>query len=157
MSQFDPHTFDKDPQLPASLRVAIRELHPAVPTPPELDDRILGTARLTYHARQRRSGWVRGIAAGLAAAAAIAIAVRVFSPAAHSPPAAGQRPQLAQVADINHDGRVDILDAYTLARHLARHDALDHAWDINGDGVVDQKDVDLIAHLAVQTIPEASQ
>jgi hypothetical protein len=156
MSQFDPQILD-DPQLPAALRGAIRELHPPVPVPLELDDRILGSARLTYRARQRRSGWVRGIAAGLAAAAAIAIAFRVFIPVAHSPPAAGQRPQLAQVADINHDGRVDILDAYTVARHIARHDALDRAWDINGDGVVDQKDVDLIAHLAVQTTPEASQ
>lgn len=157
MSQFDPNTFDRDPQLPAALGLALRDLHPAVPTPPELDARILGAARLAYRARQRRSGWVRGLAAGLAAAAAIAIAFRVFIPAAHWSPSAAPRPQLAQVADINHDGRVDILDAYTVARHIARHDALDRAWDINGDGVVDQKDVDLIAHLAVQTIPEASQ
>ena len=88
----------------------------------------------------------RWIGAAAAAAAVVALAVRV----AHSPgPTGSPRPQLARLADVNHDGRVDILDAYLVARRIADKQPLDPAWDINGDGVVDQKDVDLIANMAV--------
>ena len=149
--------FREDPRLPDALLTVLRQLHPPGPSvPPELDDQILRDARATYRARQRTWTRLRRIGAGLAAAAVLALAIRVYMPSDHhASPAA--RPQLAQLADTNHDGRVDILDAYTVARHIARHEALDPAWDINGDGVVDQKDVDLIAGMAVQTDREAPQ
>ena len=51
--------------------------------------------------------------------------------------------------DINGDGRIDMLDAYLLARHIKDGDQLDPRWDMNGDGVVDQRDVDAIAAIAV--------
>ena len=50
--------------------------------------------------------------------------------------------------DINHDGRVDILDAFQLAREL--ESGAKPAADLNGDGVVDQRDADLIAARAVR-------
>lgn len=145
MSEFDLDPFQK-------LRAALAEAEsPGPPVPSEIDRRILDQARRSYAARRRKWAIVQRIGAGLAAAAMIAIVVRLFVPGLRpKPPMPVARPQLAEAADINHDGRVDILDAFVVARHIARHEPLDPAWDINGDGVVDQRDVDLIAHLAVR-------
>jgi hypothetical protein len=152
MTEWDPNQF---PLLKAEL---LRSQEPGFSIPAEMDQAILGRAKDAFNARRRRWRWAGRIAAGIAAAAMFAIAVRVFVPTAKSPMASpASHPQLAQAADVNHDGRVDILDAYTVARHIARNEPLDHAWDINGDGVVDQKDVDLIANLAVQVSGEGRQ
>jgi hypothetical protein len=59
-------------------------------------------------------------------------------------------PPLAGMADFNHDGRVNILDAFALARQLERGGAVDMSWDYNHDGVVNQADVDAIAMSAVR-------
>lgn len=147
MTDFDPEQFER-------LRAGLMRLQPPGPrVPGKLDEAILADARRSVAMRRRRWMLVQRIGAGLAAAAVLAIAIRVFHPGSTSisPAPSSQRPQLAQAADVNHDGRVDILDAYVVARHIARHEPLDPAWDVNGDGVVDQKDVDLIAHMAVQT------
>ena len=45
--------------------------------------------------------------------------------------------------------RVDILDAFALARQLRDGRATTPSQDLNGDGVVDQKDVEIIARRAV--------
>jgi hypothetical protein len=144
MTEFDPNQF-------AALKAALADVsRPGPSVPPELDRAILSEARRSFAARRRRWAIAQRIGAGLAAAAVLTIAVRVFVPAFRLSAPPSQRPQLAQAADINRDGKVDILDAFIVARHIARGEALDPAWDINGDGVVDQKDVDLIAHLAVR-------
>jgi len=145
MTEFDPG------QLKA-LRAGLKRMHaPGPAVPGEIDEAILADARRSFVARRRRWALVQRIGAGLAAAAVLAIAIRVFHPASNPPMPPAQRPLLAQAADINRDGAVNVLDAYLVARHIARHESLDPAWDVNGDGVIDQKDVDLIAHLAVQT------
>lgn len=50
--------------------------------------------------------------------------------------------------DIDRDGRVDVRDAYLLAREVARGleptDAARGAHDVNGDGVLNREDVDLV-------------
>jgi hypothetical protein len=51
--------------------------------------------------------------------------------------------------DLNHDGRVDILDSFALARELKNGKPSASTLDINGDGVVDERDVALIAAHAV--------
>src|SRR6185369_1280179 len=51
--------------------------------------------------------------------------------------------------DINRDGRVDVLDAFALARRIETGGTLDPRWDINGDGRVDRADVNVIAARAV--------
>jgi hypothetical protein len=56
----------------------------------------------------------------------------------------------ANALDINGDGRVDILDAFALARSLAAESATRREWDVNGDGVVNREDVDVIAMSAVR-------
>jgi hypothetical protein len=145
MTEFEFNQFEK-------LKAALVEAEGArPPVPSEIDRQILAKARQSYVARRRTWAVLQRTGTGLAAAAVIAIAVRVFWPGVRpTTTAPAQRPQLAQAADINRDGRVDILDAYVVARHIARHEPLDPAWDVNGDGIVDQKDVDLIAHLAVR-------
>ena len=51
--------------------------------------------------------------------------------------------------DINRDGRVDILDAFALARKIESGERLDQRWDINGDGRIDRADANAIAARAV--------
>ena len=53
-------------------------------------------------------------------------------------------------ADIDGNGRVDILDAFRLARSIEARGPVDRKWDLNGDGRVDQADVDLVACAAVR-------
>ena len=50
--------------------------------------------------------------------------------------------------DINRDGTVDILDAYALQVQLQKGER-DPRRDVNGDGVVDEKDVEAIARSCV--------
>ena len=51
--------------------------------------------------------------------------------------------------DVNHDGQVDILDAFALARQLNERASVPSPVDLNGDGVVDDRDVELITAHAV--------
>ena len=55
--------------------------------------------------------------------------------------------------DVNEDGQVDILDAFTLASRI-EHKTLEEKWDINGDGQVNQADVEEISAFAVKLGPE---
>jgi len=52
--------------------------------------------------------------------------------------------------DIDGSGRVDILDAFTLARVLDERRAVERKWDVTGDGKVDRADVDAVAMSAVR-------
>ena len=58
------------------------------------------------------------------------------------------QPQFAR-EDINHDGRVDILDAFQLAREAQSGATLTVA-DLNHDGIIDRGDAELIATHAVK-------
>jgi hypothetical protein len=51
--------------------------------------------------------------------------------------------------DLTKDGVVNVLDAFALARAIEAS-TIDGAWDFSGDGIVDAKDIDLIAHAAVK-------
>ena len=68
-------------------------------------------------------------------------------------------PSLATVAtkfspkDINKDGQVDILDAFALASRLEAGRTDEDQWDMNGDGQVNQADVDEISAVAVKLEP----
>lgn len=154
----DPSHSDNEASLPEALREVLGQMYgQTASVPADLDERILGAARLAYTRRRRRWMAARWCGAGLAAAAVV-LALRIFvSHAPVSRQGINAPRQVAQLGDVNHDGRVNILDAYLVARKIARHEPLDPAWDINGDGVVDQKDIDLIAHMAVRVSPEAAQ
>jgi predicted anti-sigma-YlaC factor YlaD len=99
--------------------------------------------------RRRHIGRVAPWAAAAAAVAIVAVAGALWrtgfgppSPAATSPAAT------ARVDDVNRDGRVDVLDAFALARAVEAGDS-SPAWDVNRDGAVDEGDVEAVALAAV--------
>jgi hypothetical protein len=51
--------------------------------------------------------------------------------------------------NINITGQVTILDAFELARNIREGKKIDKSWDKNDDGVIDKKDVDVLAFAAV--------
>ena len=106
-----------------------------VAVPPAVDEAILAHA-VRQAAKVRRMRVLLRWGGGIAAAAAmILVAIRLLP---SHPPA------------FNASGRVTILDAFTLARQLQNGAKPDKSWDVNGDGVIDQKDVDALAAKAVQ-------
>lgn len=145
--------------LPQSLKDDLVRLYGAgVPVPLEVDEAVLTVAR--QHMVRRQRAWLvlrRVGLVGTAAAAAVGLAVQVWKPwHGQTPKAAapGMPGMMSSVApldrrDIDRNGRVDILDAFTLARHVQRGDQRQGVWDVNGDGVVDKGDVDAVAMAAV--------
>jgi len=125
-----------------------------VPVPPQVDEAILGKAR--QHMARRRRAWMvlrRAGLIGTAAAAAVGLAVLIWKPW-HGQGGRSAEPLSARVAlldpkDIDRNGRVDILDAFSLARQVKAGGQLQRVQDVNGDGVIDEKDVDAVAMAAV--------
>ena len=58
--------------------------------------------------------------------------------------------QTARAEDVDGSGRVDILDAFALARTLSRGGRVEPELDFTHDGRVDRADVDHVAQLAVR-------
>jgi hypothetical protein len=87
------------------------------------------------------------------AAAVAGIVVLAAIPHLFKPPAPGP-PRNATFAQggLNHEGRVDILDAFALARQLKQSGTTSLKWDVNGDGVVDERDVTALAARAVRLV-----
>jgi hypothetical protein len=139
-----PHDKD-DLRLPARLERELRTLC-ATPRviPPSVDDAVLRGAR-RYLRQSAGLNRLIQFPRWLAAAAAIILGALVaslfFSP--------GRQNAHAR-EDINADGRVDILDAFALARQLEARGIPELRLDFNGDGVVDRKDVEAIAGRAVK-------
>ena len=113
------------------------------PVPPEVDDAVRAMARRHFAAKRRVRYTVRWLAAA-AAAAAVLFAVLWTSPALQR---RMSRPSMPQ--DIDRSGRVDILDAFALARLVEKDVTPRREWDIDGDGVVNRQDVDALAMAAV--------
>ena len=79
--------------------------------------------------------------------------IMATAPKAVRPPSPPVAQRVATVVaagpdDLNSDGRVDIVDAYLMARSLERGRS-ERTWDRNRDGRVDRGDVDRIAFAAV--------
>jgi hypothetical protein len=155
-----PHPDDRDPVLPERLRAdLIASFGPAPRVSPETDARILASARAGFARRLRFRLLAR--AAGAVGAVAAAVTIFVFVKHHHWDP----RPQPSVVAtgtkirpgDADRSGRVDILDAFVLAKKVesdAHPAAPLSAWeDVNGDGALDRRDVDQVAALAVALTP----
>jgi hypothetical protein len=84
----------------------------------------------------------------LAAAAVLALVLVVPALTGQSDPAEQARPVAAGPDDVNRDGRVDILDAFALARAVESGRS-DDALDANRDGKVDDADVERVSTAAV--------
>ncbi|MBN1344123.1 MAG: hypothetical protein JXQ73_15665 [Phycisphaerae bacterium] len=144
------HDRDTDLRLPRDLiddLVALHEVPASVP--PAVDDKI---AEMAYHhceavrtrRRIRRWGWI-------GAAAAVVFFLIWLHGALQGPEIVTDAPPpLAGIRDIDRSGRVDILDAFALARHIEKGRQLDPSWDVNHDGTIDQADVDTVATTAVR-------
>lgn len=144
---------DPDDRLPDILRSALNDRYGAVPDVPEAVDRaILADARrhlATRVAPKRWSRWTSWKVAALAstiAAACLVLAVR--SPWTQSDSLRSEVAQKAFGRDLDGNGRVDILDAFAMARDIRNGRTLS-MYDVNGDGRQDQSDVDELAKQAV--------
>lgn len=138
-----------EPELPEALRRDLEALYePPGRVPETLDTTVLSAARRHFRRGAARGPSLRGVLA-LAAAAALVAAVFLWGvPGAGDPEDPGFSLAFAR-EDLDRSGRVDILDAFLLARRV-EEGATEAAWDLSGDGVVDRRDVDLAAASAVQ-------
>jgi hypothetical protein len=129
-----------EPEVPERLKADLGALFkPASPVPAELDRAVMDRVSRRLLTRQRKWHNAFRWAGSVAAAAAIIILACVFFNLNHS----------TVRADIDHNGRVDILDAFKLARQIESSNVHNRKLDFNGDGVVNQEDVDIVAMAAV--------
>jgi hypothetical protein len=149
------------PEPPALARDLAALSRAPIEIPRRIDDSVLTAARSALAApltglepgRRRR---LRALGAAAAAAGAVLATAWIVArpPRATAPHAAA--PPLAAAptldGDLDRNGRVDVLDAFLLARQLDAGASSAHG-DLTRDGVVDRDDVDAIAMLAV-TLPE---
>jgi hypothetical protein len=128
-------------EAPARLVAALKEsTQRKIFVPLSVDDAILKPARTQLRPAAKPSlRWPRWVLwpALAGACAIVALVVRMLIPA-----------QFAR-EDLNRDGKVDILDSFALARELKNGDSPPAYLDVNGDGVVNEQDVNAIASHAV--------
>jgi len=148
--------YDEDLDLTVSPKLS-EDLNsffkPALCVPPEIDRAIMDRAHQHLVRRQSARGGRRLLRWAASIAAAAAVIILAFSlnltqksgPTTTSPFTAQ-----AQAVDIDGNGRVDVLDAFRLARYVESTDRAEIKWDINGDGLVNRDDVDLVAFAAVR-------
>jgi hypothetical protein len=145
-----------EPHIPSKLADALRHAHePAPMSFDALDDAVMAATRGELERRSRPI--VFRPAPWLAAAALIAFGVTawmIWQPQ-QTAPTPGARLTIAR-EDIDASGRVDILDAFVIARTIERGRTPDPAWDLNADGTVDHADVDLVAGASVSLKGSAS-
>ncbi len=153
--QFD----DMEGHVSDRLRQDLRGLFkPPGTVPARTDKVILDHARRQLAKPRHIIICLRWAAGAAAAAAVIALGVILYQgPASHNHQSSitNQRSVAAGRADIDGNGRVDILDAFRLARSIEARGPVNPQWDLNGDGRVDKDDVDLIASAAVRLDAQA--
>lgn len=145
--QPDDAELNAPPKLVAALQKSRQR---PIFIPRSTDERILRAAREHLQKPESpRFNWLRIIWWGTAAAAIALLALLASQ--------LWRRPSVSQISqvntlreDINHDGRVDILDAFSLARQLKAGTQPTASTDVNGDGVVDERDVATLAAKAVE-------
>jgi hypothetical protein len=164
MTEHDKQFDDPQRQVTDRLRTDLRALfEPPGTVPSEVDRAILEQAHRRLARPRRRIIRLRWAAGITAAAAILVIGVVLYDaagPASHpiteyqmAQRLVSERNPLAPAegrADIDNNGRVDILDAFRLARHIEAGDRAERGWDLNGDGRVDRADVDAVAFAAVR-------
>lgn len=151
----DQHRNSPDTPGPQDLPDLARDLaalaSQRIEVPSDIDDAVMAAARSALSERRRAGRNARRWAQWTAAAAGLALVVWIGSLLSTRP--VGLRDvsrQLVSVpGDLDGSGRVDILDAFVLARQLESGIA-PAAGDFNGDGRIDHADVDAIAMAAVR-------
>ena len=107
--------------------------------PPTLDEAILKEAREHFEPKKKTSRplWLRWLEPALAVIILCGIFLLL------------QPPKKYAREDLNRDGRIDILDALTLAKAIEAKAGRED-FDQNGDGKLDEGDVLAAAHAAVR-------
>jgi hypothetical protein len=140
-------TLGAPPKLVAALK---RAADPRLFIPPTVDEAVLRAARQHLERPEgRRVQWVRW-APWLATAVGLVLLLAclpLFFEQAK--PISKGRPAMARGVP-HHGEQVDILDAFALARQLKSGLVPNAGWDVNGDGVVDERDVAILAAQAVR-------
>ena len=141
---------DEALEAPPKLVSVLKRLpHEPIFIPPTADEAILRAARKHLSPPiQSRPQWFRFMP-WVATAAAIVLLAAI--PQFFKQPTSKPAPDAVFArGDLNHDGRVDILDAFALARQIKQGSPRNLQLDVNGDGVVDERDVATIAARAVK-------
>lgn len=166
----EKQTNGSEPSSFEELGDGLRRLYGGGPqVPREVDDAVLAMARRKLGQPRRRIA-VRAVkwasaAAAVAAVIIVALVLPLHGRNAHGPRATVSRGSGEKLspeapifdrADVNRDGRVNVLDAFALARRIEARPAQNaiarnaEQYDLNGDGAVDRHDVDAIAMAAVR-------
>jgi hypothetical protein len=120
--------------------------------PPEVDRAVMDRAHQHLTQKHWSHHILRHINIWRIAAAAAVIILAFSLNLAQKPGPTTSKSLLGEVraVDIDENGRVDILDAFKLARYVESAEGTEKKWDINGDGFVNSNDVDLVASAAVR-------
>ncbi len=183
MDKRNPSQPEQEPGVPAKLVADLKGLHKEhIFVPPKVDESILNAAREHLGETSGKiiepeiapQPWILQWTPWAAAAACLMLLLFLTFPGGkqNSPSASAKisrmtlevaprqpLPSPAIVAakispkDINKDGQVNILDAFALASRLEAGAAHQDQWDMNGDGQVNQADVDEISAVAVKLEP----
>jgi hypothetical protein len=171
MDMQNGHNKDLELEAPPKLVAALKQLPTEkVFVPPTVDEAVMKAARQHFlQPEKKRNRWFRLMpwtvaTAGFAAAVLVAYpyakeflgfgaSAKTVHRGMKNTDESGVQLQSHGLAfvreDVNHDGKVDILDAFTLAKKLQGRPFSDPGLDINRDGVVDHRDVEVIAARAV--------
>ncbi len=148
MNESHQHDSEGNLEAPPKLVEALKKASDQKIFVPRTVDQAVSRAAKEHFAMRanNRSGIVRRwmLWPAFAAAAALVIVTCLFKFQRESRSRAYAR------EDLNQDGKVDILDAFALARQLQSTTPPTPTMDVNGDGVIDQRDVALIAAHAVE-------
>jgi len=141
---------NEDLHAPAKLVSALRELpREKIFIPPTLDEAILSAA-WKHLAVPKPKPFYRFRFIPWAAAVAMVTVLLLLAQLFLRPATKPSRASVFAHEDVNHDGYVDILDAFALARQVQAGQTAGSQLDLNGDGVVDDHDVAIIAKQAVR-------
>ncbi|MBW7990348.1 MAG: hypothetical protein FVQ84_10090 [Planctomycetes bacterium] len=154
MSEETKH-FDEDLDLRVSQKFS-EDLNilfkPQFSIPPEVERAVMDRAYQHFTQKHWSHRILRHISIWRIAAAA-AVIILAFSLNLTQKPGPTTSQSLlgeARAVDIDRNGRVDILDAFKLARYVESAERTETKWDINGDGLVNSNDVDMVASAAVR-------
>jgi hypothetical protein len=165
---------DENLKAPPRLIAALRQLpKESVFVPRTVDESLMKAARQhLFRSERKRPSWFRLLPWSVATAGLVAVLFLVYPRAkefrtgstssrstksvqrgSENTGESGVKWQSHGLADVredlNGDGKVDILDAFMLAKKLQGAPSSDSRFDVNGDGVIDRRDVETIAAHAV--------
>ena len=151
MTRMKPPSDDSTPDVPDALKRDLSQLAKArVFVPDDVDQAVLDHAQQHLHKARSARRWPLKHYASLAAMVLVATALWMTIWLQDDP-----AQPVVTLADINVDGRVDIVDALLLAQQINQAEtSLNRAAaDVNHDGLINRDDVDAIAMMAVRLHP----